>query len=328
MFPGIAADEVKQLVHATYNGSGERFCSKWMARNKVTSLPDYHRNLLNEVRKMGDLDLKDQELVRKIKSAGISGEHAIRSRAIFVKNEAHEARNRDKALAAFDAAGGSSLVSLEHDGTPRLMTGDIDLVAVAASVGVAVVLKPYRGKSELIDALKAMDPDVPAHLWDEVEADWFENLNLQERREDAYNVVRYYLQQPKKDDRSCPIAFAQALQYWEVDTAVGRKMIVEIFASVPASKTSLFVWRYSWKWEQKVAKVQVGYLTDRGVDLVRHLLGPGNHQQCEMKTMFHSAADHMVSTMLYKPSIVNRFNTSAELILFEGGMALHRDSKD
>jgi hypothetical protein len=154
LFPGVDREEVKQLIHATYNGAGEKFQDKWLARNMLGSFPEYYTCLQAEVQKMGRLDMGDVELVAKVKAAGITEPHKVQSRVVFTKNEIFEARNREKALAAFDSAGGSSLVSLEHDGTPRLMSLPVDLVAIAAAAGVSVVVKPYRNKDELIQSLK------------------------------------------------------------------------------------------------------------------------------------------------------------------------------
>jgi hypothetical protein len=47
-----------------------------------------------------------------------------------------------------------------------------------------------------------------------------------------------------------------------------------------------------------------------------------------MQDMFKSAAEHLINTSLFNPHFVNLLNSKPELILFDGGLAMHRDTKE
>ena len=239
---------------------------------------------------------------------------------VFTKNERVEAERRTTALKAFEAAGGCTLVSLEHDGTPMLMQKAVDLVAVAAEVGVKLVVKPYMCKGELIRALKAYDPTIPESDWDSPEPFW------QEKAADEAEVV-HYLRQKKREERNCPMAFAKLLKHMELPTPAGRFLLGEIFVSVPKNKDALYVWRWTGKWEQFPSSVQQAYLADRCKELVQQLLGPGIHPQAEMLSMFNAAVHHAVTTSLFRPSFVNAMDNNHDLILFDCNRSLHRNTK-
>jgi hypothetical protein len=135
------------------------------------------------------------------------------------------------------------LVSIEHDGTPRLVTGPVDLIQVAAAVGVPLVLKPYRTKDELIAVLKTMDPSIPPELWDLPDPKWLER---QVAKEECMN----YLTRDKKEERTCTLAFSKALQFMQLQTFDGLRNINEIFVAVPANKASLYLWKWEMVWTQ------------------------------------------------------------------------------
>jgi hypothetical protein len=124
LFAGVHVDLVKKHIHATYNGSGRAFVKKWCEEAKVSEgdLPSYLADLRGEVDKMGDVDLDDNDLVVKLKAAGFMDDtpenrRKLRCRAIFVKNEEWEAKNRKKVVAAYEEEG-LQILSFEHDGTP------------------------------------------------------------------------------------------------------------------------------------------------------------------------------------------------------------------
>ena len=322
LFVGASRSDVKELINAAYNGSGDKFLDRWLNATglKKEQLPKYYFQLLKEVHKMMAIDLQDTVLVDKLKHAGVP-EDKLGTRVTFLKNEVFEANKRDAASAAFDAAGGSVLVSIEHDGTPRMMTADVDLVKIAADVGVELVIKPYRNKEQILEALKLYDPSIPAAFWDEVEVHWEEKAMV-------HTKVMSYLMQPKKDDRQCPLVFAEALKFLVLPTKMGPLPVSELFASVPQNKSSLYLWRWTWKWMQSPAAVHQGYLVDQCKALVQELMGPGNHVQLEMKSMFECAVSHLIKTTLYQPTLVNEFDSNHDLILFNCGRALHRDTKE
>ena len=316
-------DDVKELINAASNDSGAKFLDKWCATTGMPreALPKYYWDMVGEVREMGRLDMEDVDLVEKVKQAGVQGDRAVQCRVVYTKNERVEAERRDKALAAFKAAGGCTLVSLEHDGTPMLMHGNINLAAEAAKVGVKLVVKPYRAKLDLLEALKNYDPSIQAADWDIAEEDWEEHQVVE-------SEVLHFLRQKKKEDRHCPMAFAKLLKYMELPTPAGEFRIGEIFVSVPKNKDALYVWRWTGKWEQFPSSVQASYLADRCRELVGRLLGPGNHPQLEMLSMFNTAVQHAVTTSLFRPAFVNLLNTNMDLIMFDCNRSLHRNTKE
>ena len=324
MFSAIGVtdkDDVKELINASYNGSGKKFLNKWLTQTgaKEADLPAYYQHLLDEVQRMSADDSKDSELMECLRRAGVK-EEKLASRVTFTKNECFEAGKRDAACKAHDAAGGSTLVSIEHDGTPRLPTEDVDLVKIAADAGVALVVKPYRTKEQIIEARKLYDPTIPSHFWDEPEVCW-------EEKATARALVLHYLLQKKKEDRQCPLVLATALRFLELPTKLGKKLISTLFVSVPQNKSSLYLWRWTWKWIQSPAAVHSGFLVNCCKDMVQDFMGPGIHQQTEMKSMFETAISHLIRTDLYDDEFINHLDANHDLILFECGRALHRDTK-
>ena len=321
LFPGVEKDDVKDLINASYNGSGQTYLTKWLQKVGIPreALPAYYHQLQAEVQKMMVEESKDQELVAALKAAGVP-QAKLAARTVFTKNEAFEAERRDRASKAFELAGNSQLVSIEHDGTPRLVTGDVDLVAVAASVGVPLVVKPYRTKDELIAVLKTMDTSIPPELWDVQDGRWQE-------RQAAKDECMSYLTQEKKEDRTCTLAFSRALQFMQLQTFDGQRNIDEIFVAVPANKASLYLWKWEVKWTQSPVTVHEAFLVDRCRELVQEWFGPGNHPQLEMKGMFDGAVHHLLKTQLYRPIFLNSLDSRPDLILFDCGRCLQRDSK-
>ena len=203
----------------------------------------------------------------------------------------------------------------------------MDLVKVAADVGVTLSVKKYRTAQELLEVFKKASGLDPA-LWDEIEPQWQDDLRRDSEFQELKSKCAAYLMEKKREDRNCPLLFAKALPYVKVSTVVGDLPISQVFVSVPKNKDALYVWRFTQKWEQFPSAVQQGYLTDRCQDLVQIILGPGLHQQLEMHGMFGTAVNHMIRTSLYAPSFINSLDSNHSLVLFEDGMALHRDTKD
>ena len=321
LFPLAKKDDVKDLINASYNGSGQAYLNKWLLRVGIprSALPSYYHELQAEVQRMMAEDSKDPELLAALRAAKVP-EAKLAARAVFTKNEAFEAERRDRASQAFELAGHSQLVSIEHDGTPRLVTGPVDLIQVAAAVGVPLVLKPYRTKDELIAVLKTMDPSIPPELWDIPDPKWLE-------RQAAKEECMHYLTRNKKDERNCTLAFSKALQFMQLQTFDGLRNINEIFVSVPANKTSLYLWKWEIVWTQSPIAVHEAFLVDRCRELVQEWMGPGYHPQLEMKGMFDAAVHHLLKTHLYMPTFLNNLDCRPDLILFDCGRCLHRDSK-
>ena len=149
-----------------------------------------------------------------------------------------------------------------------------------------------------------------------------------EEKAAARAVVLHYLLQKKKEDRQCPLVLADALRFLELHTKLGKKLISTIFVSVPQNKTSLYLWRWTWKWIQSPAAVHSGFLVDCCKDMVQDFMGPGIHQQTEMKSMFEAAIGQLIRTSLYDDQFINHLDANHDLILFECGRALHRETKD
>ena len=317
----VEPDSVKQLINAAYNSSGKAFLLNWCAVTKfpISSLPSYYADLLDEVKEMGKIDMQDTDLVERVRAAGYTDNHDIQCRVTFSMNERVEATRREAALAAFKRAG-CILVSLEHDGTPVLVKRNQNLVQLAAAVGVKVVVKPYRSKAAILDALKQYDPAL-ADAWDQIDP-------AIKAKEEISQEVTSYLLQKKKEDRNCPMAFSALLRFLELPTAAGVFPLCDIFVSVPKNKDALYVWRWTWKWQQFPSAVQSGYLTDQCKEQVKLLLGPGIHAQNENIGMFHAAVKHAVDTFMFNPGFTNSLNTDHNLILFECGRALRCDTKE
>ncbi len=118
------------------------------------------------------------------------------------------------------------------------------------------------------------------------------------------------------------------MRFLELHTKLGKKLISTLFVSVPQNESSLYLWRWTWKWIQSPAAVHSGFLVNCCKDLVQDFMGPGIHQQTEMKSMFETAISHLIRTSLYDDQFINNMDANQDLILFECGRALHRETKD
>jgi hypothetical protein len=140
-----------------------------------------------------------------------------------------------------------------------------------------------------------------------------------------------YLLQEKKEDRACPLLFARLLRTITVTTSLGEMAIRDAMFTVPANKTSLYVWSWNYAWKNEPISVVQAALLDKSASLVVELLKNRTEdfsQQKEMKGMFGQAVDQLMKAHLYRPHLINEMDCNHELILFEHGMALHRDSKE
>ena len=172
----IQYKQVKDFCNSAA-GSGKTFEAEWLKQVGRDELPGPMVLYREQLRTAATRDVDNRpELVKAFGDAGVRKED-IANKVHYVCNAEIERKESDEAIARrVDLA---ETVAFESDGHPcRIMKPRTDTLTVLNAMNNGLVdrkqfvLKPYRGKEQLLADLMAKYPEVPRDLFTSVDPAW------------------------------------------------------------------------------------------------------------------------------------------------------------